>query len=591
MTIKHKGNQEYEGLSTDTKPVAADTAVNATFAETDTGLLYRNNGTAWVEYSAAGGDPSAVETLTNKTISADVNPMPEIWAGYYYVIYKAGSTIKCRDATTGTTVSSDAADFNVPMQFALDNGIRKDIYVANGTYNVNAAAELIFKVPETRIKFDPGAIITVPNGYTGHLFNLTRATGDTTSLSNIIIDGGRFVEAGTPANNWDGIFLSNTNDATGTTAPFFCRFYNMYIRNAGNAIHLHSNGNRGWINGNMFQNIIIDNQKCGILFDFVGTNSGANGANRNHFHNVIIQCNANSTVGGIIDISGEANVFIDCKVWDVITGATSCNIHQKAMDTLIIGSMVATANFTDMGLRTIIIENTIPQIYPFLNSPSRRKWGVYQGTGNTATHFRGLLTSMLEVAGHTASESPTSSADGRGFRVETPATANTAAGWKGSTWITMRDWRPRLKARFRLTSATGVRMFIGFKVASADLTADNYLNADYGIGLGVDSTLANFRLLRNDNVGSTVTASTGVAVDTAVREMEIWFDASSPMLRWNYKMQVPGSVNAIDNTKGVGYTTDIPSATATLRVVAQVGTTGAAVKGLDLYYLEVESDK
>ena len=46
--IKHKGNQEYEGLSTDTKPLASDTAVNATFAETDTGKQYVNTGVEWV---------------------------------------------------------------------------------------------------------------------------------------------------------------------------------------------------------------------------------------------------------------------------------------------------------------------------------------------------------------------------------------------------------------------------------------------------------------------------------------------------------------------------------------------------------------
>ena len=48
LTIKHKGNQEYEGLSSDTKPLATDTAVNATFVETDTGKDYYNTGSAWV---------------------------------------------------------------------------------------------------------------------------------------------------------------------------------------------------------------------------------------------------------------------------------------------------------------------------------------------------------------------------------------------------------------------------------------------------------------------------------------------------------------------------------------------------------------
>ena len=48
MVVKHKGNQEYEGLAADTKPVPADTAVNATFRETDTGNEYHNDGSAWI---------------------------------------------------------------------------------------------------------------------------------------------------------------------------------------------------------------------------------------------------------------------------------------------------------------------------------------------------------------------------------------------------------------------------------------------------------------------------------------------------------------------------------------------------------------
>ena len=47
MTVTHYGNQYYRGLAADTKPTAAQTAINATFEEYDTGKLYRNNGTAW----------------------------------------------------------------------------------------------------------------------------------------------------------------------------------------------------------------------------------------------------------------------------------------------------------------------------------------------------------------------------------------------------------------------------------------------------------------------------------------------------------------------------------------------------------------
>ena len=48
MTIRHYGNQEYQGLSSDTKPIADDTAAGATFEETDTRKKWQNSGTEWI---------------------------------------------------------------------------------------------------------------------------------------------------------------------------------------------------------------------------------------------------------------------------------------------------------------------------------------------------------------------------------------------------------------------------------------------------------------------------------------------------------------------------------------------------------------
>ena len=111
MVIKHKGNQEYEGLSTDTKPVASDTAVNATFAETDTGKLYRNNGTTWLEYR--GAQPSAIETLTNKEIDIALNTLK--LRLYTSIIFKSGSTYYALNAS-GSLISSGAVPETVIQQ-------------------------------------------------------------------------------------------------------------------------------------------------------------------------------------------------------------------------------------------------------------------------------------------------------------------------------------------------------------------------------------------------------------------------------------------------------------------------------------------
>lgn len=50
MVVKYLGDNQYQGLAADTKPVAANTAVNAIFRETDTYNEYINNGTTWILY-------------------------------------------------------------------------------------------------------------------------------------------------------------------------------------------------------------------------------------------------------------------------------------------------------------------------------------------------------------------------------------------------------------------------------------------------------------------------------------------------------------------------------------------------------------
>ena len=80
MTVKPLGNGRYTGLSTDTKPSAPNTAVDAIFYETNTGKEFYNDGTAWV-----GSEPSRYAGSTK--------------------VYKIGSTYYA-EKHDGTLVSS-----------------------------------------------------------------------------------------------------------------------------------------------------------------------------------------------------------------------------------------------------------------------------------------------------------------------------------------------------------------------------------------------------------------------------------------------------------------------------------------------------
>ena len=120
MTIKHKGNQEYEGLGADTKPVPADTAVNATFAETDTGNQFRNNGNAWASYG--GGDVAGL-------------PM--------WIVYKSGSTYKAKNGVTGLTPYSGTNLVTDVWNNIVNNPASKNhIHFLNGTYDVPSGSTL-----------------------------------------------------------------------------------------------------------------------------------------------------------------------------------------------------------------------------------------------------------------------------------------------------------------------------------------------------------------------------------------------------------------------------------------------------------------
>ena len=121
MTVKHKGNQEYEGLSSDIKPLAADTALNAIFQETDTRNQYYNNGTNWI-----------LQTLPSITGQQAPNK---------YSIFKSGTTIKARNNITGIIDYTNTSGNIDPVLNSIINAISPagtptKIVIAEGDYKL-----------------------------------------------------------------------------------------------------------------------------------------------------------------------------------------------------------------------------------------------------------------------------------------------------------------------------------------------------------------------------------------------------------------------------------------------------------------------
>ena len=327
MTIKHKGNQEYEGLSTDTKPVPADTAVNAKFEETDTGNEYRNNGTAWVLFR--GG--SNTEVLTNKELDIALNTLK--LRLYTAIVFKSGATYYALNAS-GAVISSGAVAETV-IQAALSPG--GTIFVADGVYSLSAAFTGFTIATNDRLILGRDALIQVPNGYNGYVIKITGATTGTT------IEGGIFNEAGTPARLWTWLWM----DAN-STGIYACIVRDCIVESPNIGIRLYVATTTGWINDNFFENIKMTGANVFVDFDYTATWPGSDGIGfwNNAFIKVYCQMLANG-IYGFKNIRHGRNVFISCVVWDATGAQVTSNLHADSRNCLILGGIMTALNFTN----------------------------------------------------------------------------------------------------------------------------------------------------------------------------------------------------------------------------------------------------
>ena len=254
MVVKYLGDNQYQGLAADTKPTNA--SANSNLWETDTGKVFVYNGTSWLPRWTRGT--------------------------YEYILYKDGATTYCADSDGSILSSSTTA--GVPIQYALDNALRKKIYQAAGTYSLSSTVTV--SQPETRWEMDPGCILEVPGNYTGSAITLAPAG---VTLSNCIIDGGKI------QTNFIGETFSWTAydmQAASGKAHTGNRISNTYIRSAGNAIRLQTTHTTGWANSNTFQDIFMDRFVNGIVFDVAAGTAlgGGYGTNDNLFKNIVVQC-------------------------------------------------------------------------------------------------------------------------------------------------------------------------------------------------------------------------------------------------------------------------------------------------------------
>jgi hypothetical protein len=180
-------------------------------------------------------------------------------------------------------------------------------------------------------------------------------------------------------------------------------------------------------------------------------------------------------------------------------------------------------------------------------------------------------------------------ADGRYQRHDTTAVADTTMGLRLTILYTMRGWNPVLRTRFRVTRGTGApRIWLGFWTTSgSNPTGDDALNTASGIFLGARSTDTNWVVGSNDSVGATtftnfLPGNTGsaIAIDTAIHTAEVMADDANSRFRIR-----------LDHGKWMNVTADIPAQATAMSPFAMIQNSAAASSTLDLFWLEMTTEK
>ena len=561
MTLQYLSGKRIIGLAADAKP--SNVPANSEIWEIDTGKIFFYNGVSWIP--------------------------KHIRSPYKFIVYREPPTTYCVDSH-GYVVSSSSSAPETPIQYALDNGIRSNIWVSNASYSFSAGfTGLNVTQPETHIKFDAGAFLTVPSGYTGKSLIID---SEDAGISLCQIEGGRWAENTTTSKNWDGIYLKGAGGSSNGVNTN--RFYNMFIRQCNRAILLETTDTGGWINGNSFKDIFTDNSKIGV--EFIPFDAADPSMDGNEFYNVVYQCSDDFGVPsyGFKNIAGNWNSFYGCKAWDMQNGGTpaaSSSVATGANHTMIYGGIMTSSPADwevtqDYGTKTYIISDGFAGINTdSVANPFIKKTGAFTGVGAAGD---GILSQFASPAAPATSAAPTTmTSSGLHRQFDTSSTINTLAGIRAQNLFTARLFNPILKTKVRLNQLTDCRFLVGFcrTTTPTFATGSDPFDTNAGYGIGFDSTSAvsatNWLRYENSfNASSTIT-DTGIAADTNVNT--IFVAANDNATKWMYRIG--------NNAVGSDTTGAIPSQTLGLTLGVWIDNTAAASKTFDLFAIFMKQDK
>lgn len=548
--------------------------------DTDTKITYYSDGSRWVKLGSTDGvfesydyiikyDPGASNKYAGKEL-------------------RSGSIIQ--EGATLDEVVPDVMDVIQALPFFSSPIPRGgNVYIDSG-FHVLSSSFTGFDIPEfTSIRCPPNCIVFVPNGYDEFMWRMNGyTTGQSSATQQMGLLGGYFREAGTPQNLWDGLLLQ-CNDPDDSGALYSCFGRDFTIANALHGIHLKTTDDNGlsFINGCQFMNIQLANCEKMIRFNQNGKPLYAGGigfASRNEFISIVGQAGSD-TVHGVQDITGKANQFIGCKMWDMPGGGITSNITAAAFNTQILGGIMTSQNFVDLGVDSFVFDDIVKLRWSdielsALSGPIRgKKFGRFDGTSTSSGS--GIFSGGFSQTGGAGAFMDT--VNGMYSRFDTGAVSGNTANMRYANPYTVRAFNPFLGIKFMLSVATNNRTHIGFKTtpttAVADGTDDPLANIS-GVMIAQRAADNTFQICSNNGSANSNFAPTGVSI-VANTIYTIKFRAVG-----DSKFQY-----SLNGGAWTDITTQIPASTTAIGVYAGIQTAESAIHQQRIYGIETQSDK
>ena len=302
---------------------------------------------------------------------------------------------------------------------------------------------------------------------------------------------------------------------------------------------------------------------------------------------------------GVKDITSKNNMFLGCKMWDMLPQFKACNLTPAAEDTIILNGLMTNNPLDwevscDFGKRTVVgfeRDASSGNMNFALNNPFIRKSGAMYGIGggSTTVFGDGLLAGM----GQSSAPSVISNSfttDGIAKHAATSATISTLAAIRPSSFCSIRYFNPVVKIRLKLNQITGQRIFVGFTNTTASTlnTVDDPLANLVGYGLyhSTDNPISptNWLVARNTGTATSTITDTGIAANITTPQTLFIAGWEFATPKWQWRV---GFV-----TSQIGeHTTTIPGQLTGIAPGVFLGNITAADKSVDVMAMYLKNNK